>query len=378
MSRIGYTAAQLFDGEKLVARMAVVVEGGVIQSVVQAARLPADINVVDFGDVILSPGFVDLQVNGGGGVMLNDEPSLQAIKTIISAHMGFGTGWLLPTLITDTPEVTRRAVEAAIEAERTGTDGFAGLHLEGPHLSIKRQGAHDPALIRPMEDDDLAFLLEAKSKLRTLLVTLAPESVTPDQIARLATAGVIVSLGHSDCSYETAMRCFDAGATMVTHLFNAMSQLGNREPGLVGAALTSSKVSAGLIADGFHVHPASMAAALKSKAGPGAIFLVTDSMSTVGSDIQSFTLNGRQIIRSGGRLTLADGTLAGADIDMLACVRNAHDMLGLPIEAALAMATSAPANAVRRSDLGRLLPGSRASLIALSPDLQSARKVHQA
>jgi N-acetylglucosamine-6-phosphate deacetylase len=376
MSRIAYTAAQVFDGEKFAAGLAVLVEGGLVQEVVAAHGLASDVVVNDLGDVILSPGFVDVQVNGGGGVLLNDDPSLQAIETIITAHRTFGTTSLLPTLITDTPDVTRRAVEAAISAERAATPGFAGLHLEGPHLSVKRHGAHDTALIRPMEADDLKILLEAKSALRTLVVTVAPESVSPGQIAELAKAGVIVSLGHSDCNYETAMRCFEAGATMVTHLFNAMSQLGNREPGLVGAALASGAASAGLIVDGYHVHPAAMQAALKAKAGPGSIFLVTDSMSTVGSDIQSFTLNGREIIRSDGRLTLADGTLAGADIDMLACARNAREMLGLPLETALAMATSAPANALRRSDLGRLLPGSRASLIALAPDLQSVRQVY--
>jgi N-acetylglucosamine-6-phosphate deacetylase len=373
MIRIAYTAGQVFDGEKLAAGMAVVVEGGLVQEVVAANCLASDVPVHDLGDFILSPGFVDCQVNGGGGVMLNEDPSLQAIETIIAAHGTFGTTSLLPTLITDTPDVTRRAVEAAIAAERAAVSGFAGLHLEGPHLSVRRHGAHDPALIRPMEADDLDFLTKAKSDLRTLVVTVAPESVSPGQIAELSKAGVIVSLGHSDCSYDTAMRCFDAGSTMVTHLFNAMSQLGNREPGLVGAALASGKVSAGLIADGFHVHTAGMKSALKAKSGPGSIFLVTDAMSTVGSDIQSFTLNGRKIIRAGGRLTLADGTLAGADIDMLACVRNAHQMLGLPMEAALAMATSGPADAICRKDIGELRSGSPAKLIALAPDLSSVQ-----
>ena len=282
MSRTAYTAAQVFDGETFAAGVAVVVEGGLVKEVVAAHGLASDVAFNDLGDVILSPGFVDVQVNGGGGVLLNDDPSLQAIETIIAAHRTFGTTSLLPTLITDTPDVTRRAVEAAIAAERAGTLGFAGLHLEGPHLSVKRHGAHDTALICPMEADDLKMLLDAKSALRTLVVTVAPESVSPNQSSELAKAGVIVSLGHSDCSYDTAMRCFEAGATMVTHLFNAMSQLGNREPGLVGAALASGAASAGLIVDGFHVHPAGMQAALKAKTGQGSIFLVTDSMSTVG------------------------------------------------------------------------------------------------
>ena len=219
------------------------------------------------------------------------------------------------------------------------------------------------------------MLLSAKDRLRTLVSTVAPESVTESQIRALAKAGIIVSLGHSDCSYDTAMRCFDAGATMVTHLFNAMSQLSNREPGLVGAALASGAVSAGLIADGFHVHAASMAAALRAKAGPGDVFLVTDAMSTVGSDLAEFTLKGRRILREGGRLTLEDGTLAGADIDMLSCVRNAHQMLRQSVEAALAMATSAPANAIRRPELGRIRVGERVSLIALKPDLSQVEQI---
>ncbi|MGB8817510.1 MAG: N-acetylglucosamine-6-phosphate deacetylase [Rhizobiaceae bacterium] len=375
MTTSALTARRIFDGETLRTGQAILVSRSVVEAIVNLHDLPEGAAVRDFGDAILSPGFVDVQVNGGGGVLFNDAPSKAAVETITSAHRAYGTAALLPTLITDTPDVTRQAIDAAIEAENNGVEGFAGLHLEGPHLSVKRHGAHDPGLIRPMNDDDLHMLLSAKDRLRTLVSTVAPESVTESQIRALAKAGIIVSLGHSDCSYDTAMRCFDAGATMVTHLFNAMSQLSNREPGLVGAALASGAVSAGLIADGFHVHAASMAAALRAKAGPGDVFLVTDAMSTVGSDLAEFTLKGRRILREGGRLTLEDGTLAGADIDMLSCVRNAHRMLGLPLEAALAMATSAPAKAIRRPELGRIRPGERVSLIALTPDLSAVEHV---
>ena len=365
MSLACYRAAQIFDGVTAHQESALVVENGKVKAIASVADLPQGLPVTDLGAGMISPGFVDLQVNGGGGIMLDGGSSVETILTICDAHRQFGTTSLLPTLITDTPENTAKVIETAIEAERRGVRGFAGLHLEGPHLSQKRNGAHDPQLIRPMTEDDLGRLLAAKERLPTLLTTVAPESVSFDQISAIAKAGIIVSIGHSDCAYDTAMRCFDAGASMVTHLFNAMSQIGNREPGLAGAALDRGSVYAGLIADGFHVHPATMRAALAAKKGPGSIFLVTDAMSTVGSDIQSFTLNGREILRQDGRLTLADGTLAGADIDMISCVRFAGSHLCGDIIDALQMASSAPAAAIRRSDLGNLAAGSRADFIYL-------------
>ncbi len=218
-----------------------------------------------------------------------------------------------------------------------------------------------------MDEEDLQILIEAKKSLETLYVTIAPESVAPAQISLLSKAGIVVSIGHSDTNYETAAAYFRAGATSVTHLFNAMSQMGNREPGLAGAALDARHVFCGLIADGFHVHEAVMRAALRAKPGPGRIFLVTDAMSTVGSDIASFTLNGRTITRSGGRLTLEDGTLAGADVDMISCVRFAHFKLGVSKAEALRMASLYPAQCIGRDgEIGSLKPGARADFVHLS------------
>jgi N-acetylglucosamine-6-phosphate deacetylase len=371
MTKTAYSAPQIFDGEHTHQSSAVLVKHGVVIAIVPLADVPKDSKRIEFQTGILSPGFVDLQVNGGGGRMLNDDPSLEAIKIICAAHRPFGSTSLLPTLITDTPKITARAVAAAIEAHDAKVQGFAGLHLEGPHLSVARQGAHDPELIRPMGDEDLRALLNAKQRLATLLTTVAPESVSPDQIRAMANEGIIVSLGHSNCDYKTAMACFEAGASMVTHLFNAMSQMGNREPGLVGAALDCGLVSAGIIADGFHVHTASLRAALKAKAKPGALFLVTDAMSTVGSDITSFALNGRTILRQGGRLTLADGTLAGADIDMISTVRFAAQSLGLSALEALTMATSAPARAISQDQsIGTLRVGAKANLLHITNELE--------
>jgi len=369
MTTIAYQSGRIFDGESWHEESALLVRDGLVEAIVARSEVPAGAEIVEAGDMLV-PGFVDLQVNGGGGVMLNDHPTVQGIETICRAHAPFGTTALLPTLITDTPEVTAAAVAAGIEAARRKVPGFAGLHLEGPHLSVARKGAHDPSLIRPMTDADLAALIAARAQLPALLTTVAPESVTPEQVAALAAAGIVVSLGHTDATYATARAYADAGATMATHLFNAMSQIGNREPGLVGAALDDGRLSAGLIADGIHVDPATIGIALRAKRGPGSIALVTDAMATIGTDMTSFTLNGRTIHRKDGRLTLDDGTLAGADLDMISAVRFVHRHLRVDLGEALRMASLCPAKMLGQSALlGRLAKGAAANAVALSESL---------
>jgi N-acetylglucosamine-6-phosphate deacetylase len=360
---------RIFDGTDWHADAAVVFDGNKITAIQPIASLPAEVQRIEGGEII-APGFIDLQVNGGGGVLLNEEPTVEGIATICTAHSRFGTTALLPTLITDRFEVSSRAVAAGIEAQKQGIPGFLGLHLEGPHLSVARKGAHDPALIRPMGDRDLALILHCAQALDALMVTIAPESASTEQVAALASAGVTVSLGHTEASYDTAARYAKAGVRTVTHLFNAMSPLGHREPGLVGAALDIGTLHAGLIADGIHVHPAAMAAALRAKTGPGRIFLVTDAMSPIGTAMTSFTLNGREILRRDGRLTLADGTLAGADIDMAACMRLVHQTLGLSLDEALRMASAYPAEAVQLSrSKGALKQGWDADIVVLDETL---------
>lgn len=311
----------------------------------------------------IAPGLIDLQVNGGGAVLFNNAPTPEAIATISAAHACFGTTAIMVTLITDRPEVTAAAVAAA-----AAVPDLLGLHLEGPHLDRARKGTHDPALIRPMEAADLALILQAARR-GPVICTLAPESVTTEQVKALAAAGVVVSLGHSDCDLATARAYADAGARMVTHLFNAMSPLTHRAPGLVGAALDDGRLSAGLIADGFHVEDTALRVALRAKAGPGGLFLVSDAMSTIGSVQTGFTLNGRQIFRAGGRLTLADGTLAGADIALIDAVRHLHRALGLPLDTALRLASAAPAAAMGLTDRGHLQPGARADFLCLTPEI---------
>lgn len=357
---------RLFDGHGFLAGPLTVSDGKVAGI---GPYAPCGGKLVELDGGILVPGFVDLQVNGGDGLMLNDAPTVETLARMARAHAGLGATALFPTLITDTDAVTRATVTAVAEAARR-LPAIAGLHLEGPHLSLARKGAHDPALIRSMTDADVAFLIDAAAQVPRLLVTLAPESVTDGQILALAKAGVIVSLGHTDTGYDRAKSAISAGAQVATHLFNAMSQLGNREPGLVGAVLDDGRIDCGLIADGIHVHPATIRAALAAKAGPGEVYLVTDAMAPAGTLLQGFRLNGREIRRQGGRLTLVDGTLAGADLDFPRALRFLVRDVGVPLLQALAMATRIPARVGRISDQhGTLRIGRPANVVHLSDDL---------
>ncbi|MBW4707018.1 N-acetylglucosamine-6-phosphate deacetylase [Roseobacter sp. YSTF-M11] len=350
-----YAGAQIHDGHTLHENRALAVLQDGQVALPLHHELPPDCDIHKFDGGVIVPGFVDLQVNGGGGIMFNDNQSVDTLATIARAHTGKGTVAILPTLITDTPDRTRAAITAVEQAIAQRVDGIAGIHLEGPHLSVTRKGAHDPDLIRPMEEDDLRLLLHAGDRLPNVMVTVAPESTSLSQITTLTDAGVIVSLGHTDADHDTCMAAFDAGASCVTHLFNAMSQMGNREPGLVGAALARDDVYAGLIADGIHVHPATMRNALAAKSPSDRIFLVTDAMATAGSDIESFTLNGRDVFRNAHRLTLADGTLAGADLDMARAISVLIEEVGEDPGVAFTRATSTPAELLReRGELGRL------------------------
>lgn len=362
-----YLGARIFDGEAFHDDAALVIESGEVISIGPA---PADAQIVQLDGGLVAPGYLDLQVNGGAGLLVGAGTTAADLGTICRTHAQFGVVGLLPTLITDTPEVTDAVLAAGATAARAGTPGFLGLHLEGPHLSLARKGAHDPNLIRPMEESDLIRLERARTTLPHLIVTVAAETVTPEQIARLVRAGIIVSIGHSDASFQIASSAIRAGATMVTHLFNAMSQIGNRDPGVAGAALARGNVWAGLIADGIHVHPATIGLALRSKAAAGRVFLVSDSMSQAGTDITSFELNGRTIFRKDGALRLADGTLAGADLTLDAAVRYAHFNLGLDLGECLRMASLYPAQAIGAKGFGRLSPGAEAHPIWLDDELK--------
>ncbi|MTI44787.1 N-acetylglucosamine 6-phosphate deacetylase [Roseibium hamelinense] len=366
-----FVGASIFDGERIHKDCALLTHGGTVECLVRAETIPPTYERVELNGGILAPGFVDLQVNGGGGVMFNDAPTLGTLKTIAEAHRTLGATSILPTLITDDTAHVHAAIRAAEQAIEARVPGITGLHLEGPHLSLARKGAHSADLIRQMSAEDLLILLEAADRLPVLKITVAPESVSCEQIRALCQKGVIVSLGHTDAGYDICRTAAEAGARCVTHLFNAQSQLGNREPGVVGAALDLGNLSAGLIADTIHVHSASMRLALRAKQGPGQIFLVSDAMATAGSDIDHFLLNHRKIIRSGHRLTLEDGTLAGAHLDLATAIRNLVQLCAVPVEQALAMATSWPAKLIGLSgQIGRFSEGARADIVHLSSDLR--------
>lgn len=355
----------VFDGARLLQRHAVLVEDGRIAAVAPEDALEGRGEPREAEGDILAPGFVDLQVNGGNGIMLNDAASPEDVAEIARAHLALGTGHLLPTLISDTPEVTERVVDAVARAIAAGAPGIAGLHLEGPHLAPARAGAHDPAHLRPMTRADREGLIAAKDRLPVLIVTLAPEAAGLDDVAALAGAGITVALGHTEAGYETALTYFAAGARVVTHLFNAMPPLLHRAPGLVGAALDTPGVAAGLIADGHHVHPAVMGTVIR--AARCGMFLVSDAMAPAGTALDRFDLGGRQIFRRNGKLVLGDGTLAGADLDLGGAVRVLVGGMGVTLETALAMATVIPARVAGLDDTaGRLCPGA-ASLIRYDP-----------
>ena len=368
-----FRGGPIFDGHRLLDGHALRLESGVVTALDREDRVSLS-GEIDLAGDILAPAFIDLQVNGGGGVMFNDAPTVETLARIAAAHRSLGTATILPTLITDTPAQTRAAIEAVEAAVAEGVPGIAGLHLEGPHLSIARKGAHDPAMIRPMEAEDLALVTAAAARLPLLMVTIAPENVTLDQTRAMADAGILLSLGHTDTDYATCSAYHDAGVHCVTHLFNAMRGLGNREPGVVGAALDFGGLSAGLIADGIHVHPASMRAAFAAKRGPGEIYLVTDAMAPAGTDMRSFELNGRAITRHGGRLTLADGTLAGADLELTRALKVLTGEVGLGLDRALAAATSTPAR-IAGINGGALARGAATPLIRIARDLSSVALV---
>jgi N-acetylglucosamine-6-phosphate deacetylase len=357
--------ARLFDGETFRDDRALVVEGRRITAIPPYRDRPLGGHQRDLGGGFLAPGFIDVQVNGGGGALFNADPSPRTIETIANAHRRHGTTGLTPTLITDAPELMPRAIAAIREARRNARN-VLGIHLEGPFLDVKRKGAHEPRYIRAMTKADVELI--AGADCGAVMTTLAPNRVALELIRELAQRGVLVSLGHSDATYEEARAAIAAGARAFTHLFNAMSPLAGRAPGMVGAALHDVDSFVGVIADGFHVHPATLAVAFAAKRHDR-FMLITDAMPPAADGPDRFRLQGRWILTADGRLTLEDGTLAGSLLTMDVAVRNAV-RFGLPLADALIMSSRAPAEFLRRGeDLGRLAPGYLASLVHLDDEL---------
>ena len=361
------TGARVFDGESIRNDMAVVVDGARIIDIVAVENLPKSIERRVLKAGLLVPGFIDVQVNGGGGALLNDNPTIDTVRRIAESHRKFGTTGMLPTVITDAPEILSKAI-AAVKAARTeNIPGVLGIHIEGPFLDKERKGAHEAQFIREMTEADVAQI--SAIECGSVILTLAPNRVAASLIKSLAGKGVLVSLGHSGASFTDVTIALASGARAFTHVFNAMSQLNGREPGMVGAALIDPNSFCGLIADGFHVHAAAMKVALAAKPH-NRIMLVTDAMPTAAGGPDSFELQGRKIHLENGKLQLDDNTLAGSNLTMDEALRYSVRKLNVGLEDALRMASLNPATFLRRDhELGRIKPGYLASLVHLDDDL---------
>jgi N-acetylglucosamine-6-phosphate deacetylase len=348
---------------RILTAYAVVIEDGWIADIVsdEDSSLKG-LAVHDLKGALLLPGFIDTQVNGGGGVLFNDDPSVETIRRIGAAHRKFGTTGFLPTLISDDLAKVKRAIEAVAAAVKEGVPGVLGIHIEGPFLSPARKGVHDATKFRALDEE--AFALLTSLKTAKTLVTLAPEMTTPDMIARLTKTGVIVAAGHTNASYDVMREALARGVTGFTHLFNAMSPLTGREPGVVGAALSDAESYCGIIVDGRHVHPDVLKLALKCKPHDH-FMLVTDAWSNVGTGLTTFQLQGATITVKDGVCMDENGTLAGSAMDMSRAVRNAMELLGLDLHGAVTMASRAPASFLGLGDrYGEIAKGLRANLVA--------------
>ena len=366
-ARYAIAADKVFDGTTTRQNAAVVVEGGRIVRVLPRSDLPSDLDVetLSAGDW-LAPGFIDIQVNGGGDVLFNDAPTPETIATVVAAHRRFGTTSLLPTLITDSEEKMRAAILAA-EAMVGVEPGVLGIHLEGPFLSVEKRGVHDANFIREPTPSDLDLLCGERKGV--MLVTLAPERVPQGFVRRLEQSGARVALGHSMATYDETRAAMAEGLSGFTHLFNAMRPLGSRDPGPIAAALESDQSWFGMIVDGFHVHPAMLRLALRGRSHP---MLVTDAMPPVGGRRTSFLLYGQEIAAVEGRCLRSDGTLSGALLDMASAVRNCVRLLGTSLEEALSFASKNPAQFLGLGHLlGKLAPGYRADMVAFDPETLS-------
>ena len=342
-------------------RCVLLADGRILDIVAPSERRARRAERRDLGGQLLLPGFIDSQVNGGGGVLFNDAPSVESIRAIGRAHRRFGTTGFLPTLISTDLDVMARAIAAVRGAIEAGVPGVLGIHIEGPYLSLARKGVHDPAKLRELDASALGLLTSLR--VGRTLVTLAPEVTTPQIIEKLVAAGVVVSAGHTNATYAEISTALRHGLTGFTHLFNAMSQLTGREPGAVGAALEDPTSWCGIIVDGAHTDPVVLRIALRCKPHDR-FMLVTDAMPSVGTNNDSFELQGRRITVSGSTCLDEDGRLAGSNIDMATCVRNATSMLGLSLPEAVRMASQGPAEFLGLAhDTGRIAPGLRADLV---------------
>lgn len=363
---------KVFTGKNWLNNQAVIIAGEKIVALCDQQNLPGNVtHTIDLQGQRLIPGLIDTQVNGGGGLLFNDAPTVATLRTMGEAHRKYGTTGFYPTLISDDLGVVKQAIAAVAQAIAEKVPGVLGIHLEGPFLNPERKGVHDASKFKII--DEAAFELLTSLKVGKTLITIAPELTTPEMITRMVNADVVVAAGHSAANYEQTKTALSAGLSSFTHLFNAMTPLTSREPGMVGAILEDKNSWCGIIVDGYHVHPSTLKVAHQAKA-PGKMVLVTDAMPSVGATDKNFMLNGELIRCENGKLSTASGTLAGSDLDMLAAVKNTVEMVGLSTEEAIRMATSYPAAMMGEQDnLGAIEAGYSASMILIDDNYQLIR-----
>lgn len=362
MTQFRFHAKRLFDGQNFSDDQVLTITNGVISAIDQNTD---NVDMQVSGLVV--PGFIDLQVNGGGGALFNDSPSVDKLKTIMAAHARFGTTAMMPTLITDKIEIMAQAADVMSEAITQKVPGILGIHFEGPHLSLAKKGTHSAELIRPISDAEWQIL--SRKDIGQVMVTLAPETVSTKDITRMVQLGIKICLGHTNADFTTAQNAVNAGATGFTHLFNAMSPLQGREPGVVGCALLNDNTQCGLIVDGHHVDYASCQLAIKTKPA-GGVFLVTDAMPPVGTDMKEFPLYDRTVYVDNGKLTSTTGELAGSSLDMATAVKNTHLCLDVPLDESLRMASLYPAQYLYKDIIrGELKVGMQADMVVLNDQL---------
>ena len=362
------TNCKIFTAQETLINHSLVIENGIISDITCDEITTKAHQVVDLKGQLIAPGFIDTQVNGGAGCLFNNSPTVDSIIQIANAHRKFGTTSLLPTLISDDTQTTEKAIQAAKQALHLKVPGFIGIHLEGPYLNINRKGVHCETKITSPSENSLA-LFKKIGEIGSSMMTLAPEITDTLFIKALVDEGIIVSIGHSNAGYDCTKQALKAGVSGFTHLFNAMSSLTSRDPGVAGCAMEDPHSWCGVIVDGHHVHDTNLAFALKLKP-KGKVMLVTDAMHTVGQAGTKFDLAGIDIYRSNGKVTTADGTLAGSDLTMISAVKNTVSRLAIDQEEALRMASLYPAQFLKQDhQLGRIAPGYRANLVLLDTEL---------
>lgn len=365
MTQLAFYNAQIATPESWIGGQAVLVQDGVITGLVGVDAIPAQATKIDLKGDVLAAGFIDIQVNGGGGALFNDDPSVETIAKIGAAHAAYGTTGFFPTLISDSLDKIKAAIAAVDAAIAEKVPGVLGIHLEGPFINAARKGVHDETTFRVLDDAAIKLLTSLKNG--KTLITLAPETAPSGAIAKLVARGAIVFAGHSDATFEQIEVAKDDGLSGFTHIFNAMSQLGSRAPGVVGSALRGPNTFAGLIADGVHVHPANMEL-VAELLGKDHTILVTDAMPTVGSEVDYFELGDQFIVARGDTCYTETGVLAGSNLNMAQAVVNMTDLTGVDQLDALAMASSTPATCMGLGAThGRIAPGMSADLVALDP-----------